>query len=106
MTAFSFPINLLRAETDGFLVFLVYEQESRFESNLEQFSPFPESGPEVCGDRINNPEVTYKREHHFFTFMGSTIFSIGESPVVRREKGRKELLSSHFWMVIGPEGRH
>jgi len=40
MTAFSFPINLLRAETDGFLVFLVYEQESRFESNLEQFSPF------------------------------------------------------------------
>jgi hypothetical protein len=79
MTAFSFPINLLRAETDGFLVFLVYEQESRFESNLEQFSPFPESGPEVCGDRINNPEVTYKREHHFFSSVLS-LFFVSEIP--------------------------
>jgi hypothetical protein len=77
MTAFSFPINLLRAETDGFLVFLVYEQESRFESNLEQFSPFPESGPEVCGDRINNLEVTYKREHHFFSSVVSPFFASG-----------------------------
>jgi hypothetical protein len=77
MTAFSFPINLLRAETDEFLVFLVYEQESRFESNREQFSPFPESGPEVCGDRINNPEVTYKRERHFFSSVLSPFFVSG-----------------------------
>jgi len=59
------------------LVFLVYEQESRFESNLEQFSPFPESGPEVCGDRINNLEVTYKREPHFFSSLVSLFFVSG-----------------------------
>jgi len=53
--------------------------------------PEPENVAVCCNaPRINKLNSEHKREHHFFTFMGNTIFSIRVSPMFEGKLGRME----------------